>query len=83
MRRETSGGQTERGDLSFGVPQGFAQLHPGEGFKRFVTCHCVPFLLTGIYDHSRNLLLVLRAFRRECVSRPKLALSLPIKGPSL
>ena len=31
MRRETSDGQTERGDLSFGVPQGFAQLYPGEG----------------------------------------------------
>ena len=31
MRRETSDGQTERGDLSFGVPQGFAQLLSGEG----------------------------------------------------
>ena len=33
MRRETSDGQTERGDLSFGVPQGFAQLHSGRATK--------------------------------------------------
>ena|GEM_PF-5941093 len=112
MRRETSDGQTERGDLSFGVPQGSAQLHSGratkgkrldgqarrlprptwqsyaglppeEGAKQFGMCHCVPFLLTGIYDHSGHLLLVLRAFCRECANRPKLALSLHIKGPSL
>ena len=37
---------------------------------------------TGIYRHSPHLLFLLRVFCIECASRPKLALSLHIKGPS-
>ena len=37
---------------------------------------------TGIYRPMSHYLRVLRAFCRECASRPKLALSLPIEGPS-
>ena len=37
---------------------------------------------TGIYRHLNHLRFLLRVFCIECASRPKLALSLPIKGPS-
>ena len=43
-------------------PQGFAQLLPREGAKRFGTYRSVPFLLTGIYEHSGHLLLIPRFF---------------------
>ena len=37
---------------------------------------------TGIYRHLNHLRFLLRVFCIECASRPKLALSLHIKGPS-
>ena len=64
----------------------FLKKELGEALRNterfWADCQSAAFPPTGIYYRLSHKRLELRAFCIECASRPKLALSLPIKGPS-